>query len=471
MKELWEQILKIVPSEALPALLLIACTFFGVYYTKGLRSYSDVANDKFFLTATVAIVAGFLIYWVHRSELPLVEKGNLVALVVPRFDNDENRQLETLFSQQVQAAIHSIQSHAAVVQFDGYVRDRSDAVLMAKALKAANVVFQPKVLRVGDKTLICFSLFTAENETTKPYPPLPAQIEKVTLDDLSISLVGSYVSSDALEADSLSARVMVLEQRVAALAAVIRSSPGASASQGKSYTRRRAIIVGVNRVATPQFPKLASAVSDARGVAAVLKSSGIDVDVLLDDDATSAALTSAIARASAEAKSGDLTIFYYAGASFSTKDVGPPSSNAELVLATFDVSLDDLHANTTLPQVVQAMRNVRGDKLIIIDGCHGTSGVSVSSKPEVGAASSEIFQVMASTQDDESAADLPSGGAFTQSLLKHLMSQAEPGDAISTSALLPRISADIATVSQLKQHPKLVTLSGHGDIMLEFVHK
>ena len=466
MKELWDEVIKVIPPQALPALLLIACAFFGVYDAKGLRSYTDAANDRWFLTATIFIIAGFLIYLVHRTELPQLGNDQKVALLVPKFDDDENRQFENLFSQQVQAAIHTLQAQATVVQFDGYVRDRSEATLLAKALKTSAVIFQPKVVRTGSKTYICFSLFTAGTEATKPYPPLPAEIEKATLDDLSSTIVGVYVPADASGTESLAARLVALEQRVAALTSAIRnSSTSTTTNPAKTYIHRRAIVVGVNRVETKDFPQLASAVSDARGVAAMLKSAGYETTVLLDDGATRASLNDALARVIAAAQPGDLTTFYYAGTSFSPTNFVSAHSAADLVLTTFDVTLAAPQSNEKLSQIVQELRNAPGDKLIILDGCHGTYGLPASPRA-ADTKSGETFQVLASSQDDEVAADLPGGGLFTQALLKELRRQEGQGKSISTSTLLASVFGDVVEGSRGMQHPKLVRISGSNDIML-----
>jgi hypothetical protein len=467
MKEIWEQVIKAIPPEAMPALLLVTCAFFGIYYAKGLRSYADAVNDKWFLTATIVIAAGFLIYLVNRTEFPQVEKDTKVALLVPRFDNDENRQFENLFSQQVQAAVHTLVAQATVVQFDGYVRDRSEANILGKALKATAVIFQPKVVRANDKTFICFSLFIAGTEATKPYPPLPAEIEKATLDDLSSSIIGLQVPLEASETASVSTRLNVLEKQVAALdSAIHHITPGAITSITRTYVHRRAIVVGVNRVATKSIPQLTSAVSDASSFAEMLKSSAYEVTILLDDGATSASLREALAKVSAVARPEDLTAFYYAGSSFSSKNFTSVLSAADLVLTTFDVTLDAPHSNNaTLSQLVRAMRGIPGDKLIILDGCHGTDGLP-ESPHEADSTSTENFQVMAGSQDNEMALEFPGGGVFTQALLKELRKYAGQAEGISTSALIARISGEVAMASQGMQHPKFVTVSGHNDIVL-----
>src|SRR5262249_22716606 len=108
MKEIWDQIIKIIPAEALPAVVLVAGVFFGVYYAKGLRNYTDAINDRWFLTAAVLIVAVFAVLWIQKTSKPEIEKGSTVALLVPRFDGDEGRNIERLFAQEVQTAVHAI---------------------------------------------------------------------------------------------------------------------------------------------------------------------------------------------------------------------------------------------------------------------------------------------------------------------------------------------------------------------------
>ena len=176
--------------------MLIAAVFFGVYYAKGFRNYTDTINDRWFLTATVLIVAGFVVLWLQKTPTPEISKGSDVALIVPRFENDEGRNIERLFAQEVQAAVHTVQTRAAVIRFDGYIRDQKTAELTAGDYKAAAVIFQPQVIRLKEDILICFSIFTMKPATTKPYSPSSAKIDKKVLDDIANTVLTFYTLPD-----------------------------------------------------------------------------------------------------------------------------------------------------------------------------------------------------------------------------------------------------------------------------------
>jgi hypothetical protein len=72
-----------------------------------MRNYTDTLNDRWFLSIAVFIVAGFLVFLVQRTSPPEVEKGSTIALLIPRFEDDEGRQFERLFTQQIQAAMQT----------------------------------------------------------------------------------------------------------------------------------------------------------------------------------------------------------------------------------------------------------------------------------------------------------------------------------------------------------------------------
>ena len=136
MDKIWEQALKHVPPETVPAILAVGLAFFGVYYAKGLRSYTDALSDRLFLSAAIVVAAITLILWIQIPRDATVASDERIALIVPRFERDDQRQLEALFAQQLQAALQSFSKDAAVVRVDAYLEDRKSAELTAKSRSA-----------------------------------------------------------------------------------------------------------------------------------------------------------------------------------------------------------------------------------------------------------------------------------------------------------------------------------------------
>jgi hypothetical protein len=354
-----------------------------------------------------------------------------------------------------------------VVPIDAYVRDRATAALTAKAYHAVAVVYQPKVIRVKDKTLLCISLFLRETEGMKTYPPLPAEIEKSTLAEISGTLLAILGPTDVHPNDSIASRVAELERQVAALnSAVFRSTSQRQVVPDRGYASMRAIVIGLNHYATNQLPRLSGAVADAHNMVNVLVASGFRTTLLTDENATQAAIEKAIDEAVLESQKDSLTVIYYGGMSFRSSDTDPKSTPDALVLSPYDVQLEHPLQNITLSDLVERMRKTNGDTLIIVDGCHGTFGLSSADSNKTSSdRSTGIIQVITGAQDTEVSLDLPDGGAFTQAILKQLRAQAL-GQRISTNELIARVSPDVTLSSQGSQHPKLLTVSGKDDIFL-----
>jgi hypothetical protein len=465
VKEVWDAILKALPPDVIPLAALLAAAFFGIYYYKGLRNYTDALNDRWFLSVAVIVIALFVIYWIQKPRGTSVESGTTVALLVPRFEDDEGRQMENLFTQQVQAAVSALQPKAAVVQTDAYVRDKETAVLTMKARDALAMVFQPKVIRVKDKTLICFTVLLRDLQTTKPFPPVTAEMEKETLSELSSTIVASSITSGLQpREDFLLARLSSIEQRLDSMNSVLMRVAAANrGSEAKSYRNKKAVVVGINEYQPKALPRLAGATTDARSVAGYLNGAGFEVTLLLDREATFTKIKDALERTAATARSDDVTIFFYSGLSFRPADAMPATVSGSLILPTNDFGFEMPETTITLSGLVDRMAQIHGDKLVILDGCHGTFGIH-RNLPGSGE-NPGTLQILSGTQDDEYASDTASGGIFTQALVT-LLAAVSPGAPLSTSEILARVTPEVIRSSRDRQHPKLLTLAGAADVMI-----
>jgi len=470
MDKLFDAILKNVPAEFVPALIALVAAFFGVYYFRGFRNYSDAISDKLFLTLGIIICAGFLISYLNKSERLTLAKDVKPLLMVPDFEDDERRQFKSVFIQQLQAFVGRLNKDAVIVPISAYIRDRESARLTGSSYGATAVLYQPKVIRLEDKkTVLCFSLLILDPVATKAYPPVPAELEKATLEDISTTLLGSVGLAD-MHGNPLAARVETLERKVNDLAAAF-SKLGPSPADHipyRPYRSRKAILVGVNYSREGKLPPLRYAASDAQEMAKVLELFGFETTVLLNEEASVPRIREQIAQLTKSAEADDLLLFYYAGNSMRSIDLRGDDT-PDLILNTFDFQLDKPTPTLSLAQLVNDFQSANQvSRLIIIDGCHGTFGLpspTGAARPDLSVARS--FQIISGTQDAEVGFELPNlgGGFFTRVLASALADVAARDHRISTTELIQLVSSKMVQASQHAQTPKLVTLAGKDDIV------
>ena len=123
MDKLLEQVLKYVPADTIPLVLALVIAYFGTYYAKGFRNYSEALTSPTFLTAATILAAAFVVWQLQKSDLPKLPEGTKALLLVPRFQNDDGRQIETLFITQLRAALERSGKDPQVLQINAYVLD------------------------------------------------------------------------------------------------------------------------------------------------------------------------------------------------------------------------------------------------------------------------------------------------------------------------------------------------------------
>jgi caspase domain-containing protein len=341
MDKLFEQVLKYLPAEVIPVALAAAAAFFGIYYYKAFRSYTDVLHDSFFLSAIVIIAAAALVYHFNRTEvLTSLEAGSSPILLVPEFVDDERGQFKTLFVQQVGSAIQAIAKRdKTVLTLNSFLLDQDSARLTAQRYKAIAVIYGPKIVRVGEKVYICFNLLRVDPDVSKPYPPSTVELDKQVLNDITETLAITNSETQAKLGTSLS-RLDVLEKRVGDLELALTklAAPETPRTAELQYKRKRAIVVGVDQHKAGNLPSLQYSISDAKRMASQLRAYGFDVTVL--ENPTSASIEQALAEETSVGTPDDLFLFYYAGNGIRTDELKIPGEPS-LILGTFDVDLQD----------------------------------------------------------------------------------------------------------------------------------
>jgi hypothetical protein len=474
MDKLLEQILKFSPPEIVPAVLGLIVIFFGTYYFKGLRSYTDTLNDPLFLTLAIISVGGFLIWQIQKPASPHLAANVRPLLLVPRFENDVGRELETLFVTQLRASVEQHVKDASIEQINSYVRDVETARLNAGEIKPFAVLFEPKVIREGVKTpVFCFRLLLLETGQVTTFAAVPAEPEKMNLGELSTALITISPPIKSSSSDPILTRLDALERKVAELSNLVLKLGTPSASPIKATDRtktaKRAVVIGLDFDEKNQFPRLRFAVSDAQAITAVLQRFGFEVTLLANERATHDRIVEAIEKAVSTSTENDTLLVYYSGASVRSSDVGAFNSE-QLILPTFDTRLNAPFENLTLNGVVDKLRPAASlNRLILIDGCHGTYGLPHVPLGGPSAPSEHAFQIISASQDDQFAFEMPQagGGVFTQKIVGLLNASADSKADVSTRAMVTAITPELSRLSDGRQQPKLVTLAGSQDVMFD----
>ncbi|MDH6260750.1 caspase family protein [Bradyrhizobium sp. BR13661] len=460
MDKLLEQVLKYVPADIVPMILAIVVAFFGTYYFKGLRSYTDAMHDRAFLSLAIVVVGAFLLLQIQNSDKPEIQPNSHPLLLVPRFENDTGRELESLFVTQLRAEVERYGKDASIEQINGYLRDPETARLSAQDYKAVAVLVEPKIIREGvPKPVLCLRLFFLNSGRTATLAAI--QTDGMSLGEISKALLAAAPQTAPMPGDPVIARLEALERRVAELSnAVLKATATNSSTVAeRAKATKRAIVIGVDFTQDGKLPRLRFAASDARAMADSLKYYGFEVSMLLNEEATRPRIEQAIRDAIEKSNSKDELVLYYSGASARSSDAGT-SPTASLLLPTYDFKWDDRSASLNLNAVVKQLGSAsKLNRLIMLDGCHGTYGLEGLPADNDGS-----FQVMAASQDDQLAYEKPDvgGGVFTQALVRELQSSAKTSTSISTEELFSRVAAELARSKEFAQFPKFVSSSQKG---------
>lgn len=107
----------------------------------------------------------------------------------------------------------------------------------------------------------------------------------------------------------------------------------------------------------------------------------------------------------------------------------------------------------------------------MLDGCHGTTGLTESSRASgISAVANNpgepVLQFFSASSDDEYAMESSElgGGAFTQALIRVLDRGLRDGHGLWMRDIVANTGALIRAQPNVRQTPKLVTVSGEGEV-------
>jgi hypothetical protein len=469
MDKVLELLGKYVPVPLMLAILALAASFFGVHYWRGFRDYTDTMRDRVFLSAVIVAGAAMLMYFVNRRPAP---PAAAPVLVVPYFENDEREQYRTALSSQLEQALARTGIPAgSVYRLPAFLKDHDSAVSNANYLGAAAAVYDANVLRYGDSIKACFHIAYGA-EGSQPYALVPVELPSQTVDAISLALVGAVAGPDERKRNPVLARLEVLEGQLGSLRAAVDRATAQHrvGALPTAYREKVALVIGVNALRNAGF-FLQYAASDATAFAEAMRQLGFRTTLLLNGGAQSknvmAALTEIRDRLTAE----DLAVVYYAGPSVIHEVRG---KRGEVVLPFADSDVNAMTSILTISQLAEELRSLPARHgLAVIDACHGTSGLETeSSSAGLSAAatpSERVVQILSGSSDQEWGLESTElgGGAFTQAMLRVLAEARHDGGVLWMHDLVARTTQLVQARSNGKQTPKVVTLSGHGEISFE----
>jgi hypothetical protein len=470
MEKLLDALSKYVPAPVMVAVLGMAVGFLGIHYWRGFRDYSDTLRDRMFLSLVTVVVAGGCLYAINRRPV-LPVSGLAPILLVPYFDGDERDQFRTAFSSQLERAFARAGERRPVFRLPAYLAEQESAMQSAQRYGASAAIYGPKVIRDKDTVKLCFHIAMSSSNSTTTFPLVPVEMPVVMLEEiantlLTVGLTGGTVAA----ANPVLSRLQVVEAQLAALRASIdeRAKAGSALPAPKAdYRRKFAIVTGVNEIPGTGFA-LRFAESDGRAMADALSTYGFETTLLVGKEATRGRVLAALDEVNGKASPDDLVVFYYGGNSTAAIEGG---KEKVLRLYLADTRLEDERSAITIRDLRARLDTMKAKhRLAIIDGCHGTTGLDVS-PASAGLAteaspSGPILQFFAASGDDEFAMESADagGGSFTQALVGVLKQSARDGGPLWMHTLVAKTTTLVRAGSNGRQTPKLVTVSGIGEI-------
>ena len=255
----------------------------------------------------------------------------------------------------------------------------------------------------------------------------------------------------------------------------------APAGAATAYRKLHALVIGINRYASPGIPPLAYAENDAREVAGVLRELyGFDtVTLLLGANATRDRIVEALA--SLQDRSivtpDDGVVIYFSGHGQTVPTAG--GEQGYLLPVDARVNLSDVHNAAPFRRYAIRMDDLRSDAdaiparhiLFLVDACYSgylSSKALDETPPEmVSALRYPARQVITAGTKGERAVEHHAWGhgAFTYKLLERLRIETDPVSATSLGTWLKR-SVPREVAARAPQHsltPQAKYLSGDGD--------
>ena len=225
--------------------------------------------------------------------------------------------------------------------------------------------------------MLCFNLLLLDLDANKVYPPISAQVESATLEEISSTLLGS-LPSNTQEQNPIAARIDLLERKFNQLSAdVLKLSGLRGGPVDRAYPARRALIIGSDTNYEQRIPPLMYARSDAEQMGSALNQIGFETIIISGSGATKDRILDALEDVIIRSRPDDLLLtLYYAGTAVKSNTLISDGSS-DLVLGTFDLNLDKPLYNLTRDMLLRRLASAKQVyRLVILESCYGTAGIS-----------------------------------------------------------------------------------------------
>jgi hypothetical protein len=469
MDKLFDLVTKLLPAPLLVGLMAIGTTYFAIYYGRGYRSYSDALNDSVFKNSAVLLAAFAVLYLINADSFRKPDRKPV--LIIPFFNNDERDQFQTALSAQIEARLNvALRRSGTVLSVQSFLNDERTARQTALKYGASAAIYTPIVIKEGEKVSVCFKLLQIEPEMTKPYALIPMEVPESQLVEIVATIQGSNSTANSAQqrGGETETRLTALETELAALRTEIKAGQSSKLPEGRDaavvqYAKRVAVIVGIDEYKSENLPPLRFAISDARSLSEVLGTLGFESTSVTGSSATRAGILTALARSAAQTTDSDLFVVYVTG--LMTQNDG--KGELEIIPADYASARPGIPGITILELRDIVDRAKAKHKLVILDGCYGTSGLPTPVSLGHRNATAPVFQFFVGTADGQAGMESQElhGGVFTQSLVRTLSAIRKPTMMQEVVAAVSRQMAEYSRQLGNQQTPKLVTVSGDGEIV------
>jgi hypothetical protein len=246
----------------------------------------------------------------------------------------------------------------------------------------------------------------------------------------------------------------------------------------QGYSSSYALVVGIDNYR--HWPHLEYAVKDAREVAALLKSRGFQLQMLIDEDATRSNILQRLDTIKKSADVNSRVVIYFAGHG-QTEDLPGGGERGYIVPVDADTySWKD--TMLAMNRLNQRIRQIKAKHIFLaFDACYSGLGLTRSIKrhPEQDSAyikkmmQSRSIQILTAGSRSEQAIEAEGHGLFTEHLLEALSGTADinADGYITATEIYATLRPNVTQKSYSRQTPQFGYIEGNGDIIFYNKHR
>jgi uncharacterized caspase-like protein len=246
----------------------------------------------------------------------------------------------------------------------------------------------------------------------------------------------------------------------------------------QGYSSSYALVVGIDNYR--HWPHLEYAVKDAREVAALLKSRGFQLQMLIDEDATRSNILQRLDTIKKSADVNSRVVIYFAGHG-QTEDL--PGGGERGYIVPVDADTYSWKATMLdMNRLNQRVRQIKAKHIFLaFDACYSGLGLTRSIKrhPEQDSAyikkmmQSRSIQILTAGSRSEQAIEAEGHGLFTEHLLEALSGTADinADGYITATEIYATLRPNVTQKSYSRQTPQFGYIEGNGDIIFYNKHR